>query len=130
MFDNIKYVVIISLTMSILYLYVSKSSLEKEVVTLNNDKTLLKQNVKNKDNEIIRIKSEISSITTLKDNIQLETNEQQVKINELNSKLKKHSLSKLSSKKPKLVQKIINKGTFDEFRCIENISKGLKNECK
>lgn len=130
MFDNIKYILIISLTVLIGYLYFNNTSLEKEVDTLTMDKKLLSENVKNKDNEIKRIKEEVKQISLIKDEVNKLSIEQQQKIDTLNSKIQKHNLQKISYKKPVLVQKIINKGTFNEFRCLENITKGMKDECK
>ena len=59
------------------------------------------------------------------------TKEEQQQVIEVKKEtFRKHDLAKTSYKKPKLVQNIINKATFSEFRCIENITKGNYNECK
>lgn len=130
MFDNIKYILIIVLFIFLGYFYNNNNILKGELKIANDLNSALEESIKSKDLEIQQLNKDVILITETKNKLDEVKNKQQKEIDSLNDKIKKHNLTKISYKKPVLVQHIINKATINEFKCIEDITKGIYNGCK
>lgn len=130
MFSYLQKIAIVGLITLCSYYYYFNNKLNEEVNSLTvQNKTLSDVNDKN-EKYISDLKSNITEVLKINDNLNEVSKAQDKQIEQLLIKSQKHDISKLANKKPKLIENIINKGTFREFRCIENITKGNTNECK
>lgn len=130
MFAQIQTYALVGLFAVLVYLYYDNTMLNMELNKTIKDKELLSENVKNQEQYISKIKLEIEEVKNLNSQMLAVKEQQQNVIETKKEVFKRHDLSKSSYAKPKLVQNIINKNTFSEFRCIENITKGIYDECK
>lgn len=112
------------------YYYWLNVNLKEEVQNLTTINSQLEEVNKSNEKYISNLTSNYNSIISINGKLNETSLFQQKKIDELLVKSKEHNLTTLAVKKPKVIQKIINKATFKEFRCIENITKGVQNECK
>ena len=95
---------------------------QAEIKVLRDNNTKLVQAKKLQDETIKTMKSDslLSSNTLLE--IDTKYRESRKENGVLRNKLAKHDLGYLASKKPRLIQKIVNKGTVDANRCLEILS--------
>lgn len=130
MFSQLKFYALIGLVCVLGYFYYSYTSLKEDLADEKRINTELVNNIKNQEDYIKRMTEEFNQIKLINDELSVTKDVQNKKIQTLQDNLSKHDLKTLSIKKPKLVQHIINKATDDQFKCIENITKGGSDVCK
>lgn len=108
------------------YFYYEYNSIKEELIKEKEVNAKLFENIKNQEEYISRLKQDYDNIIKIHDAVRKTEDEQNNKIHELKDKQIKHNLENLSYKKPKLIQNVINKSSIQEFREIEEITKGAE----
>ena len=96
--------------------------LKKEIVTLQENEKILKKEIEDQ-NEQLQEQLRKSQEQFEQINLLNERNQQaSADIANLRSKFAKHDLNYLSLRKPKLIEKIVNKGTAEVLTNLENLT--------
>lgn len=98
------------------------SILNQNNATLKANQTQLEQSIKEQNKLIIDMKKDWEDNKKRIDELNESSSELRLEVKELEEKFSKHNLKKLSSKKPKLIENIINKATDEVFNEIEDIT--------
>jgi len=98
------------------------ASLKQEIITLQQNEELLKKEIA-EQNEQLQDQLRKSQEQFEQINLLNERNQQaNADIANLRSKFAKHDLNYLSLRKPKLIEKIVNKGTAEVLTNLENLT--------
>ena len=76
---------------------------------------------------IVAITENLEKTTEALNGLQTKNQEYETEMNEYLDVFRRHSLVKLASAKPGLLQEKVNKGTKEVFDAIENVSKSISN---
>lgn len=115
------------LTLGAFKLYYDKSEAEKEMLATQlqqsmNNQLLLEKSIEKQNQQIVnqlnKEKQTQEQITSLTE----KNNEAQLEVNRLKNTFAKHDLNMLSMAKPKLIERIINKGTAKVGRELEALT--------
>lgn len=126
MFTQIKVYLAVAFCAILGYFYYLYTTMKEDLIAEKEVNTKLYENIKNQEEYISRLKQDYDNVLKIRETVQKTEDEQNKKIQELKDKEIKHNLENLSYKKPKLIQNTINKSTIQEFREIENITKGAE----
>jgi len=96
--------------------------LNENNATLKANQIQLKSSISEQNNLILNMESDYKESQSLIDDINNKSADLRIEVKSLENKLRKHDLEKLSKSKPRLIEKIINKGTKKVFREFEDIS--------
>jgi len=98
------------------------ASLQQEIITLQQNEELLKKEIA-EQNEQLQEQLKKSQEAFEQINLLNERNQQaSADIANLRAKFAKHDLNYLSLRKPKLIEKIVNKGTAEVLNQLENLT--------
>lgn len=131
--DNRKTILVVSSLALLVSFYIYYLRTSHLIESLNREKQQLEQIVEKQQKQMELLKESYKKIIASKEELTKQILDAQKELDELRNKLfrenhGKTSLEELARKKPKMVEKIINKATEEVLSCFETISNG--KECK
>ena len=102
------------------------AALKQEIITLQQNEELLKKEIAEQNEQLQeQLRKSLEQFEQI--NLLNERNQQaNADIANLRSKFAKHDLNYLSLRKPKLIEKIVNKGTAEVLTNLENLTEATK----
>jgi len=115
------------LTVGAFKMYVDKAEAEQEVMAAQlrqaaDNQIVLETSINSLNNQIIESEKRQQQVLDRMNKLQKENAQSQVEVESIRKKFAKHNLDVLSLRKPKLIEKIINKGTKEVLSDLENIT--------
>jgi len=108
-------------------LYVDKAEAEQEAMASQlrqaaDNQLVLETNITSLNTQIIESEQRQQRVLDRVNELQLQNDKAQVEVASIRKKFARHNLDVLSLRKPKLIEKIINKGTSEVLNDLENIT--------
>lgn len=108
-------------------LYVDKAEAEQEAMASQlrqaaDNQLVLETNITSLNTQIIESEQRQQRVLNRVNELQLQNDKAQVEVASIRKKFARHNLDVLSLRKPKLIEKIINKGTSEVLNDLENIT--------
>ena len=108
-------------------LYVDKAEAEQEAMASKlrqaaDNQLVLETNITSLNTQIIESEQRQQRVLNRVNELQLQNDKAQVEVASIRKKFARHNLDALSLRKPKLIEKIINKGTSEVLNDLENIT--------
>jgi len=115
------------LTVGAFKMYVDKAEAEQEVMASQlrqaaDNQLVLETSITSLNTQIIESEKRQQQVLDRMNQLQKENAQSQVEVESIRKKFAKHNLDVLSLRKPKLIEKIINKGTKEVLSDLENIT--------
>lgn len=114
---NIKTLLIVSGTLTVLYFVVGFFNLRHEVANAKRELAVANAQVE-------QLERDVKDIAAARDDLSKKARELEEASKKLTEKLMQHDLSKLSQRHSKLVEKAVNGGTEKALKCFEAITRG------
>ena len=108
-------------------LYVDKAEAEQEAMASQlrqaaDNQLVLETSITSLNTQIIESEQRQQRVLDRVNELQLQNDKAQVEVASIRKKFARHNLDVLSLRKPKLIEKIINKGTSEVLNDLENIT--------